>query len=79
VNQYEPLAYLLALWLFLAIIAAFADALAGAHKARTAHHRARHARQTARHAAARPDPYRNDYLIRRPSRFPAAAKGWDRR
>ena len=77
-NQYEPLAYLLALWLFLAIIAAFADAMHGAHKARHAYTRARHTAH-GRHKAAKVDPYRNDYLIRRPSRFPAAAKGWDRR
>ena len=78
-NQYETLLWLLGLWMFLAAVAAAADAVAGATRARHAYHRARHSKAAGRHMAARPDPYRNDYQIRRPSRFPAPPKGWDAR
>lgn len=40
--------------------------------------RMRHTRG-ARHRNTPADPYRNDYQIRRPSRFPKPPKGWAER
>lgn len=74
-NQYQTLLIVLALWAALGALAAVADLI---HNGRRQPARARHTTHH-RHRAAPRDPYRNDYLIRRPARFPAPAKGWDRR
>jgi len=74
IPQYETLAWLLALWLFLATIAALADVLNAVHTTRA---RARHQRY-ARHTAAGRHLAYTHHQIRAPRRYPAAARQYER-
>lgn len=72
--QYETLAWLLALWLFLATVAALADVLVAVQKQRV---RARHGRY-ARHTAAGRHMAYTHHQIRAPRRYPAQARQYER-